>query len=296
MFHRHLQRFQLALLYLVITGNLLSASDPTIENSELNESSGIACSTRSNEILFSHNDSGDKPRLFGFDRSGKTVAEISVTGVEALDWEDMCSFERGGKHWLAVGDIGDNAAKRETVAIYVFEEPELKKDIRQYSVPVNCELRVRFPQRATDCEALVYDKISDSLLLLSKETLGCGIFQVAMPQEFLGVAMIVAQPRGRLTIPLVTGADISRDGQQLVICTYGPACLLQRNVSDAQKPWSMSGEAELPFFEVPARKQGEAICFSPDARYLWLTSEHIPTPLIEVRVPDISLFRSKSGQ
>ncbi len=282
-----LSRVLPAALWVLFAQPCRSGDFPRIENQSINESSGLAFSTRSDEILFTHNDSGDKPRLFAFDRAGKTVAEISVIGAEALDWEDLCSFQRDGQHWLAVGDIGDNSAKRDHVAIYVFAEPELREGTREYHIPLACTLKVRYPRRPTDCEALAYDVVSDNLVLLTKESLGCEIFTVTLPRDFRGVAEVTAKSAGRLTIPLVTAADISRDGQQLVICTYGPVCLMPRNLADGQSPWRFPTGAELPFFPMPARKQGEAICFSPDARHLWLTSEHLPAPLIEVQVPQL---------
>jgi hypothetical protein len=33
---------------------------------------------------------------------------------------------------------------------------------------------------------------------------------------------------------------------------------------------------------MPLRRQGESICYGPDGRSLYLTSEKLPTPLIEI--------------
>ena len=267
----------------------LCAADNTghvvIDIRELSESSGLAFSTRSDDVLFSHNDSGDSPRLFAFDRKGKLIYELEVEKAKAKDWEDMCSFEHDGKNWLAVGDIGDNDFQQDFVSIYVFREPKGKEGDRKRKAEVEYELKVEYPFGPVNSEALAYDPIRHSFLLLSKENLNCVFYEVRIPADPQGDVRVKAKPVAKYVIPLVTGADISRDGQRLAICTYGPACLIERNAKQPEKPWEMkSSELAAKFFEVPPRKQGEALCFSPDGQHLWLTSEHTPTPLIEVKL------------
>ena len=62
---------------------VLSAPQPELSTlidlqaSELTESSGIA---ELNGQLWTHNDSGDQPRLFAFDLSGQLLAQVTVSG------------------------------------------------------------------------------------------------------------------------------------------------------------------------------------------------------------------------
>lgn len=257
----------------------------TIDIPELTESSGLAFSTRSDDILYSHNDSGDSARLFAFDRKGKFLYELHVEKAKANDWEDMCSFEHDGKNWLAVGDIGDNDFRQNYVSIYVFKEPKEKEGDRKRKAEVEYELKVEYPSGPVNSEALAYDPIRHSFLLLTKENLNCVFYEVPIPSDPKGNIRVKAKPVAQYIIPLVTGAAISRDGQRLAICTYGPACLIERNMNKPDRPWEMNAsEVASKFFEVPPRKQGEAICFGPDGNHVWLTSEHLPTPLIEVKL------------
>ena len=69
--------------------------------------------------LWTHNDSGDAPRVFALDRRGRLLREVAVSGAEAVDWEDIAIRGRT----LYVGDIGDNLAQRPNVAVYRFAEP-----------------------------------------------------------------------------------------------------------------------------------------------------------------------------
>ncbi len=265
--------------------NSLALAQVQIAIPELTESSGLAFSTRTDDLLFSHNDSGDGPRLFAFDRTGKLTYELQVEKAQAVDWEDMCAFEHDGKSWLAIGDIGDNQLKRASVSIYVVKEPNKKAGDKKRSSEVDFELKVKYPHGAVNSESLAYDPIRHSFLLLSKENLSCAFYEVEIPADPKRDVEVEAKLVGQLSIPMVTGAAISRDGKRLAICTYGPSCMIDRT-SNQEKPWAISAEQlATKFFPVPSRRQGEAICFSPAGDQVWLTSEHLPTPLIEVQLP-----------
>jgi len=269
-----------------------TADRTVIDIPELKESSGIAFSTRTDDLLFSHNDSGDTARLFAFNLDGKLAYELEVEKAKAKDWEDMCSFEHNGKNWLAVGDIGDNEFKRDTVSIYVLKEPKEKVGDKRRKSEVEYELQVEYPRGPVNSEALAYDPIKHSFVLLSKENLNCVIYEVAIPVEPKKETRVKAKQIGQHVIPMVTGADISRDGKKLVICTYGPSCLIERNTESENEPWKQAPDKfAKTFFQTPPRRQGEAICFSPQGDQLWLTSEHVPTPLIEVELAKVKFAK-----
>ncbi len=254
---------------------------------QLSESSGLAVSTLDAEVVWSHNDSGDQPRLFAFDQRGQWLAEVRLAGAHAVDWEDMCSFERHGKHFLAIGDVGDNSANRGHVVLYVIEEPRLRRDSAAQKVELEVaqveRINVQYADGPVNCESLAYDPRRDQFLLATKETLRCRLYVVDAPSE-LGTGtqtwLRQAQRIQTLRLPLTTGADISRDGSQLVIATYGPACLLPRGDDGG---WD-AGVDSLQMLALPARRQGESICFAAQDRQLWLTSEFAPTPLWRVAV------------
>lgn len=277
-------------------------TEPVIlQSSELNESSGVA---QVGDLLWTHNDSGDQPRLFAFATDGSLRGQFNVQGAKAVDWEDICAFSRDGKHYLAVGDVGDNSARRPSVQLYVVEVP-VELPVRTVELgdatgavedlSVQATFEVTYPMGPVNCEALAYDPLSRSFVLATKETLQCRLFRVPA-LRLTGVRQVQAELIGGLRLPLVTGGDISPDGKQMVLSTYGPGCLLQRTVSqrnmsqgsdDSSKSegWQTVGDEAALIFDLPSRRQGESICFSSDGKRLWLTSEFIPTPLLEVPVP-----------
>jgi hypothetical protein len=82
-----------------------------LENTDIKEASGLAASLNNKGLLWTHNDSGDKNRIFSIDTLGKGKREFYLEGTENRDWEDMAitSFEEGA--YLYIADFGDNIAQ-----------------------------------------------------------------------------------------------------------------------------------------------------------------------------------------
>jgi hypothetical protein len=74
--------------------------------------------------------------------------------------------------------------------------------------------------------------------------------------------------------------DISPDGLRCIILTYGNAFEYTRAPDEK---WSKAFSRRPRMIRLPARRQGESICYGLDGTTLYLTSEKKPTPLIEVR-------------
>ncbi len=272
---------------------VLSAPQPELSTlidlqaSELTESSGIA---ELNGQLWTHNDSGDQPRLFAFDLSGQLLAQVTVSGATAIDWEDICAFTRDDRSYLAVGDVGDNNGQRPFVSIYVIELPDdWQKSLDKnqcLKLPITGTFQVTYPTGAVNSEALAYDPLTREFILATKELLQSRLFGVDA-SRLTERQVQVAQGRGLLNLPLVTAADISANGKHLVLTTYGPGCLLTRpRVTEPYVAWSSDAVmAALQVFELPLRKQGESVGFDGQGTHLWLTSEFAPTPLWLMPVP-----------
>ncbi len=296
-----------------------------LQSSLLTESSGVCCDQE--RTVWTHNDSGGKPNIFGFNSNGVLLGTVLLRDADARDWEDMCCFTTSAGEFIAIGDVGDNLASRKSVQIYVIRRPE--KQLPESVSPVVLQLDVRYETGPVNCEALAFDNRRGSFWLASKENLRCRLFEVSVPNlnEALRASsakkpiQVVAEVRGQIPLPVVTGADISPDGSLFVFCTYAPGGILARKSnssgasgqpggaakgSEAQDDEAKNGGAvaenatrngdsesrpidwdwnSFKAFPLPPRKQGEAICFSLDNKKLLLTSEFAPTPLLTVDVP-----------
>ncbi len=243
--------------------------------SGLHESSGLAASRRDSNLLWSHNDSGDKPRLFAFAADGTELGECTITGAIARDWEDMASFERNGKPFLLIGDTGDNSRRRDAYTLY--RVPELP--VSAGKMTVDQVVKFQFEGGPNDCEAIAYDSSLDQVVLISKGWEGkSNIFTLDWPAKG-SQEKCVAKRVGELNVAAITALDISPDGRRAIVLTYGPAYQFTR---DADESWQDAFGGKGSLVILPFRRQGEAICYGSDGQTLFSTSERRPTPLFRV--------------
>lgn len=157
------------------------------------------------DLLWVHNDSGDSPRIFAV-RGGDIVAEVSVSGAHAVDWEDIA--RGGGALWI--GDIGNNNYNRKDLAIIKIPEPTA---LVSRMVVSGQSFTFSFPDGAYNSEALGYR--NGRLYLITKGSNTLYAFPETMAQN-----MVLAK-LCRFTFPdLVTGMDISDDGEWMAVRTY----------------------------------------------------------------------------
>jgi hypothetical protein len=265
-----------------------------LANKEIKESSGLACSRRTGGVFWTHNDSGGGPRLFAFDAQGQHLATLHVQGALSRDWEDMASFRRRGKACLLIGDVGDNGSCRTSCTIYVVPEPPIrrkKRDVTGKIKPLRT-IRFRYEDGPHNCEGVAIDPKDGTILLVSKETAPtCRVYALPWPKRPTD-KVIVARAIATLAIPVTTAMDVSPDGRRAIILTYGHAYEYARRPGEK---WSKAFSRKPRLIPMPPRKQGESLCYGPDGKTLYLTSEKLPTPLLEVPVDEREADRKDQG-
>ena len=90
----------------------------------LTEISGMAPSRLHSGVMWVHNDSGDKARLYALQLSNcAVVGELTLRDVSARDFEGLATgVDARGRPVLWVGDIGDNRDSWSDVSIYRVRE------------------------------------------------------------------------------------------------------------------------------------------------------------------------------
>ncbi len=302
-----------ALIFLLLLHGILPAS-PTeygtpeelckLQQEKIDESSGLAASNRHPGLLWTHNDSGDKPRLFAFDMQGKHRGTSYLRGADARDWEDMGSFVVGENACLFVADVGGNIKpERENYVIYVAREPESpKKDC-----PIIQRIQFVYDDGAVhDCEAVALDVDRREFLLFEKHGIDLQTNAHATPSNVWLIEWdttkrqqrTVARKIGSIDIPpiqipffaekirlgarnAVTAADISPDGRRAIVATYLGGLEICRMPN---QDWAQA--IKNPSYRVflPPRRQGESVCYGTDGVTLFLTSEKAHCPLFKVPV------------
>lgn len=259
------------------------------------EASGLAASRRTPGLLWTHNDSGGEPVLFAVAAdTGDLRGKVRVKGVGNIDWEDIASFERDGKAWLVVGDIGDNFARRPFILLHFLEEPAaaaLAPD-RETEIAPAYTLRVVYEDLARDCESLAVDAPEGAVYLLSKREQVPHLYRIPLAPSreivtahHVGTVPHLPQPEFiQRLLKTPTGAfrasptamDFSADGSAALVLTYGDLLLFPRLPGES---WA-DALAKPPVVLAPHKlPQAEGACFSADARAIFVVSEEMMTLL-----------------
>jgi hypothetical protein len=278
-------RIPLALaVFLAVAGvwHLLSREAPAdchLANLRIDESSGLARSRRSDGVFWTHNDSGDGPFLYAFNRRGEDLGTFRVARADHVDWEDLAAFNLDGRHLLLIGDTGDNARQRPHGTLYLVEEPAVPASGTAEATLLRT-IRFRFQDGPEDGEGVAVDPTSRTVLIATRyHEPRCDVYALPLldnePAEPL-----VARRIARLPIDVGNAMDISPDGRRAVIGTYGDAYEFTRRKGET---WAEAFSRPPRVLAMPRRRKGEAVAYGADAETLHLTSEGSPCRLWTVR-------------
>ncbi len=266
-----------------------------VTDPRLAEISGLGVSRRHPGVLWAHNDSGDDPALFALGSDGQVRARLLLRDAPNIDFEDIAAFELDGTAYLLIADVGDNGGMRRELMLHVLAEPATLAD---GDIDVAWTIRFRWPDGPRDCEAVAVDPIHGEVLLVSKKRVPPELFRLPLRPaaddlqvaERIGLLHGIAQPSaddlqrnpryGRYRSQ-VTGADLSTDGRQLAVLNYLQAYVYRRGPDES---WATAAERPPLAVPFPWLAQAEAIAFEPDGQTLWISTEHLPAPLLRLPV------------
>jgi hypothetical protein len=251
----------------------------TLRDPRLLESSGLVLSPTHADLVWTVNDSGSGPVVYGVStRTGRTRAVLRLRGIDFRDTEAMTATTGpDGRGLLWVGDIGDNNRVRESVVLRLVREPTTVTSATV--TPVS--LRVRYPGGAADAETLLWTP-DGRLLVVTKELLSAQVLQVppAAVRAALGgkgtEKAVVAQRLATVAQGLVTDGAALPDGR-IVLRGYGDAV-----VYAAPSRGQMEALEQVP---LPSQPQGETLAAERDGVSVLVGSEGERQPLWRVPVP-----------
>lgn len=264
----------------------------------LPEASGLGVSTSVDDRLWFINDRGNRAELIALDLERFEFSRVTVEGQRNTDWEDLEAFELDKKSWLAIADVGDNAAMRENVRVYFVPEP----NTGDKEVEVAHTLELTFPGGARDVESLAVDPFSSSVYLLSKRDKPPALYRADIPDlTEPGTTKTVLERLGEVTsIPAPTTLEVrlfprygkyrnqptamtlSPDGSTIALMTYGEAYVAALNTET--RDWLQALNAPLCSLNSPLLAQPETIGIDADGA-VYITSERKKAPLLRI-VPD----------
>jgi hypothetical protein len=256
----------------ILCADLRARVTGTISSPEATELSGLAVSHSQRGVLWTHNDSGDSARLFAVNARGRMLAQVAVTGAQAVDWEDVAVGPApGGRDAVYVADTGDNESQRPDVVVYRVAEPRLKR--ARTLTAGGRPLALRYPDGAHDAEALLVSPSNGALFIVTKDFSGrAGVYAAARPSTTgIGTLRRVA----RIALgggEAVTAGDISADGRTIALRSYFRAYVWKRRRGESiaaalrRKPCAASAD----LFD---EGQGEALALTRDGGAFYTVPE-----------------------
>lgn len=254
---------------------------------EVKETSGLFFH---NGRLWTHNDSGGQPVLYGLDTVNFKVAQrITLANVKNTDWEEVCS---DGEN-VFVGDIGNNRGSRKDLKIYTFPLSSIPIEgdatIAVETIDFSFGDQTDFRKRKVhdyDCEAMFATE--KALYLLSKgwETGTTRLYRLPKaPGKYVAEMVNGFDSQG-----LITGADYDPRNKVLVVVGYvkslfKPFLYLIYDFDEAGVKLSHR-RLEIPHWP---GMQTEGICFFDDGK-CFISAEATKAYPSMVFVADFSKF------
>ncbi len=251
-----------------------------IENlGQIPEASGIVASYRNKGYLWTHNDSGDRNRIFLLDSKGKGIREFNLEGATNRDWEaiSMAQFPEGS--FIYVGEIGDNNAVHAESAIYRVPEPDITATTAQYVTLKNVQkITFKYPDGPRDAECFLIDQVSKDIFIVSKRENTKRLYKLSYPQSYTQTTTAeFVQELNFSNIPgtpsYITDGNVSVDNQEIIIKNYLQIFHWRRNTNESIPDALKRTPTILPYTAEP---QGEGVCFAQDGSGYYTISETGP--------------------
>ncbi|HJO39203.1 MAG: hypothetical protein QGF21_08865 [Vicinamibacterales bacterium] len=279
-----------------------SAADPVVhlavvDHEPASEISGIVKSQTYPDVYWVHNDSGDDPRIFAIDGSGRIVmprgaesrfhvgpestAEgrplwpgLQILAAAHFDWEDIALAD--GRLYIA--ETGNNGNARRDLGVYVVNEPN-PRAVRAARIitflPIRYPDQDLFPARQWhfDSEALFVS--AGKLHFVTKHRPvdetgpepGAKLYRLDTEHTDRENVLMLVGARDDLVWP--TAASVSPDGRRLAVLTLEALWLFDQPSTGGD--WFAGEPQRIPLPQARTR-QAEAVCWD-DARTLRIATE-----------------------
>jgi hypothetical protein len=253
-----------------LCGRLRARITGRVADPSANELSGLVRSPSQPGLLWSHDDSGAGPILFGLRADGRVAARPTVSGAQAVDWEDIAAGPGG---LLYIGDTGDNDRDRSSIDVYRVREPRAGAAA---TAPAE-RLRLHYPDGPHDAETLLVDPLRGDLIVITKTPAGASAYRTSA--RLRAGSETTLGPEHRVSgIAFATGGDVSADGRIVAVRGYGTIAVWRRRGRErltttlarapCVSPTSLLGEG-----------QGEALALDRRGRSFITVAEGAPATL-----------------
>ncbi len=242
-----------------------------LTSKKLREASGLAASANNEGLLWTLNDSGNKPEVFLINEKLDVRLTCVLKGVKNRDWEDIAvgPGPKDGVNYLYVGDIGDNLAMHAVKYIYRFEEPVVQGGVEELTITEFDTITFQLPDGKKDTESLMIHPKTKNLYVVSKRENPVYLYSLDYPYNTSDT--LTAKKLTSLPFTMAVGADFSADGREVLIKNYKD--VYYWNIGDKDVNKALQGQPVMLVYE--EEPQGEAITFKRDGSGFYTVSEII---------------------
>lgn len=260
----------------------------TIASEKIQESSGLTSSKCHEEVLWTHNDSGNSAELFAISPDGSLLGIHNFTGLVNRDWEAIASYKStNGKCFLYIGDIGNNTQSKQEHIIYRVEEPTVYANLDSLSSNTSETseyILFTYPDGYHDSETLLVHPASRDIYIITK-SLENPAFVYKFSDPIFDGRKVALEKVGILKLPsipygAVTDGDISPNGKRVFLVDYfgGFEYVLADDATDFDNIWQ-----QQPIkYDAGQRSQGESAAYSLDGKFVYTTSEGSNSPVYRI--------------
>ena len=240
---------------------------------ELFEVSGLSINKEQN-IFWMINDSGNKPILYGLDKDGNIIKEITIR-AKNRDWEDLTVDKKGN---IYIGDFGNNKNERKNLSILKINKDSLNTnqkfitpEIISFTYPEQTKFPPKNKKRHFDCESLIFH--NDSLYMFTKSRSSknkgkTNLYQLPSEKGDYKAKFIntfnTCEDKGCW----VTSADINDDGSKIALLTENSVFIF----SDFNTTNFFKSNVKRYSFNHSSQK--ESVCFKNDST-LYIADEYV---------------------
>ena len=241
-----------------------------LTNKKLHEVSGLTASIANPGLLWTHNDSGNNAEIYLIDKETNIKQTYKLEGVDNRDWEDIAigPGPDSSKHYLYVAEIGDNLAIHPCKFVHRFEEPVFSTGKQKIHIKDFDKIAFKLGDVNKDTEALMVDPKTADLYIISKWNQPVDIYKIKYPYSTADT--LTAIKVGSLPLTKITAADISSDGNEILIKSYSHIYYWKNNGNQTIPELLNQPPQELAYEEEP---QGEAITWDVNDSGFYALSE-----------------------
>jgi hypothetical protein len=260
-----------------------------VNNSPLvEEASGLAVSTKTPGVIWTHNDDSDDPFLFAVHTNGALLARFYHSSI-LNDVEDMAlgPGPTNGLSYIYLGDIGGKFSPGEVrSSVRILRMPEPAVSLSWASSPhyfdffANVQsFTLVYPDGSFEAETLMVDPVTSDLFIATKQNNSARIYRANLNTATNNQTLMMSFER-TVSFDSASGGAISANGGRIILRNEDQARMWTRCEGETVAQALARGSFPIPVIGRPNELNGEAIAFLPDGTgYITISDSTVQPPI-----------------